>query len=102
MTTLADQGEQAAVNDVLGSSNVIVHARFAHHRGVVERVIGMMKAMSAVVAGPIALRQHGRLFDVLVIVSSLINLRLRDNPELFVKDSADGAASSADSDMIIE
>jgi hypothetical protein len=59
--------------------------RFAHHRCVVERVIGRMKQSSSFIAGPIYESQHDKLSSVLLIVSGLVNRQLESNPNLFVQ-----------------
>jgi hypothetical protein len=62
-----------------------LHPRFAHHRCVVERVIGRMKQISAFIAGPIYEKQDRRLADVLLVVSAIVNYQLSQNANLFVK-----------------
>ena len=67
------------------NAHAMLSPRFATHRSVVERVIGMMKRMSTFVAGPVFTRQHKDLGRVLRIVGALVNRQLSLNSRLFVR-----------------
>ena len=95
----ADLAEPADVTRALSRRDVVVHERFAHHRGVVERVIGMAKSISKFVSGPIFVRQSQTLQNVLLVVAALINWRLEANSLLFTSKGADADVPSDDMDL---
>ncbi len=66
--------------------NLLLCPRFAHHRCVVERVIGRLKTMSNFVTGPVYASQSRRLRETVLVVCAISNVLLNANPNLYVSE----------------
>jgi len=94
----ADQLGADEISDVIAGDDVLIETRFAHWRGIVERVIRKMKALSKFVTGPITLRQSNKLFRALVVVASLVNVQVAQNPNLFATAGEDSEEEESEND----
>ena len=75
--------------------------RFSHYRSVVERVIGWMKMHSALVAGPIFVKQTKDLNRALLMTAILSNMALETDPGMYSSHFApDGVDASSEDDDV--